>query len=176
MCTNFQVKQTTLTFLAQICPKIDLWSEIQKTTVRININVVKMPCMPIFRKKDNFDFFGPNLSKKEIRIWNSENWCWNKSQHAWDTMFTNFQTKWTSLTFWAQICPKMCFGSKFQKSKSGFGISIVEILCTPIFRQNGQFFGQNLGKLPSYVQYFGWNIVEGAAESWVEVYGGVCTV
>ena len=32
-----------------------------------------------------------------------------------------------------------------------------------------KFFGLNLGKLPNYVQYFGSNIVEGVAESWVEV-------
>ena len=31
-----------------------------------------------------------------------------------------------------------------------------------------QFFGSNLGKLPNYVQYFGSNIVEDVAESWVE--------
>ena len=30
------------------------------------------------------------------------------------------------------------------------------------------FFGLNLGKLSNYVQYFGSNIVEGVAESWVE--------
>ena len=30
------------------------------------------------------------------------------------------------------------------------------------------FFSPNLGKLPNYVQYFGSNIVEGVAESWVE--------
>ena len=29
-------------------------------------------------------------------------------------------------------------------------------------------FSLNLGKLPNYVQYFGWNIVEGVAESWME--------
>ena len=44
-------------------------------------------------------------------------------------------------------------GSKFQKSKSGFRIN------KPC----------DLGKLPNYVQYFGSNIVEGVAESWVEV-------
>ena len=32
----------------------------------------------------------------------------------------------------------------------------------------GWKFGLNLGKLPNYVQYFGSNIVEGVAESWVE--------
>ena len=33
---------------------------------------------------------------------------------------------------------------------------------------NFEFFGLNLGKLPNYVQYFGSNIAEGVAESWVE--------
>ena len=34
---------------------------------------------------------------------------------------------------------------------------------------NFEFFGLNLGKLPNYVQYFGSNIVEDVAESWLEV-------
>ena len=33
---------------------------------------------------------------------------------------------------------------------------------------NFEFFGLNLGKLPNYERYFGSNIVEGVAESWVE--------
>ena len=33
---------------------------------------------------------------------------------------------------------------------------------------NFEVFGLNLGKLPSYVQYFGFNNVEGITESWVE--------
>ena len=33
---------------------------------------------------------------------------------------------------------------------------------------NFYIFGLNLGKLPNYVQYFGSNIVERVAESWVE--------
>ena len=33
---------------------------------------------------------------------------------------------------------------------------------------NFWFFGLDLGKLPDYVQYFGSNIVESVAESWVE--------
>ena len=35
---------------------------------------------------------------------------------------------------------KLILGSKSQKSKSGFGISIFEILSVPIFRQNGQLW------------------------------------
>ena len=33
---------------------------------------------------------------------------------------------------------------------------------------NFEFFEQNLGKLPNYVQYFGSNNVESVAKSWVE--------
>ena len=33
---------------------------------------------------------------------------------------------------------------------------------------NFEFFGLNLGKLLNYMRYFGSNIVEGAAQSWVE--------
>ena len=65
----------------------------------------------------------------------------------------------------------MDFGIEFQKSKSGFGISTSNIPCVPIFSQNGELliFGLYLGKLPNYVQYLGSNIVEGVAESRVEV-------
>ena len=38
-----------------------------------------------------------------------------------------------------QNLPKNGFwGSEFEKTKFGFRISILEILCAPIFRQNGQ--------------------------------------
>ena len=65
----------------------------------------------------------------------------------------------------------MDFGIEFQKSKSGFGISTSNIPCVPIFSQNGELliFGLYLGNLPNYVQYLGSNIVEGVAESRVEV-------
>ena len=86
-------------------------------------------------------------------------------------MCTNFQTKRTNLNFWAQICPKIDVGVRFQKSNSGFGFKTSIISYVPIFSQNRQHlvFDLNLGKLSSYVQYFGWNILEGVAESWVEV-------
>ena len=52
--------------------------------------------------------FWPKFAQKgneiQKRTWNSENWYWNKIQHAWDVMCTNFQTKQTSLKkkFWGQ--------------------------------------------------------------------------
>ena len=50
MFANCQAKQTTLTFLALICPKMDLGLEIQKTNVGIRISILETPCVPIFRQ------------------------------------------------------------------------------------------------------------------------------
>ena len=47
VCANFQAKQTALTFLAQICPKMDLGLAIQKTIVRIRISILNIPYVSI---------------------------------------------------------------------------------------------------------------------------------
>ena len=121
-------------------------------------------------RTDNIDFFCPNLHKSGHRTGNSESYCWNKNQHLWDTMCANFLTKQATLTFPAQICPKIDLASELQKSNSGFGISTSKIPCVLIFSQNGQLwiFGLNLGKLSNYMRYFGSNNVESVTESWVE--------
>ena len=66
MCANLQTKQTTLTFLAQICPKMNLGLEIQKTNVGIRIIILGTLWVPIFRQNNNFDFFCPNLPKNKF--------------------------------------------------------------------------------------------------------------
>ena len=45
---------------AQICPKMDLALEIEKTDVRIRISNLKILCH-FSAKMGNFDFFGLNL-------------------------------------------------------------------------------------------------------------------
>ena len=95
-------------------------------------------------------------------------------------MRANFQENKNLWIFGPKFAKKWILGSKFQKSKSGFGINTSNIPCVPIFSQDGQLliFRPKFGKLASYVQYFGSNIVEGVAESlvetelsWVEVDG-----
>ena len=49
---NFQAKQTALTFSAQLCSKIDLGLEIQKTNVRIRISILDIPCVPILSENE----------------------------------------------------------------------------------------------------------------------------
>ena len=66
MCVNFQSKQTTLTFLAQICPKRKLGFEIQKTNVGIRISILEIPCVPIFRQNGQLWIFGPKFAQKWI--------------------------------------------------------------------------------------------------------------
>ena len=72
MRTNFQLKRTAVTFLAQICPKSKLGFEIQEANVGITISTLEIPCEPIFRM-DNFEFLGPNLTKNGFRDWNFKN-------------------------------------------------------------------------------------------------------
>ena len=66
MCTNFQLKQTTLTFLVQICPKRKLGFEIQKTNVGIRISIFEISCVPIFRQNKQLWLFGPKFAQKKI--------------------------------------------------------------------------------------------------------------
>ena len=51
MSANIQAKRTTLTFLAQICPKMDLGLGTQKTHIGIRIITLEILCVLIFRQK-----------------------------------------------------------------------------------------------------------------------------
>ena len=53
---------------------MELGLEIQNTNLRIRINILEMLCVSIFKqKRENFDFFIPNIFKNELRVGNSEN-------------------------------------------------------------------------------------------------------
>ena len=88
----------------------------------------------------NFQAKPKRLPKNWLLVWNSENKCWNKNQHPRDTMCANLQTKRTTLTFLTQICPKGNLELEIHKTNVGIRISILEIPCVPIFRQNGQLW------------------------------------
>ena len=97
------------------------------------MNIFKILCVYVrvchFSGKTNsFDFFKANLPKNGFRIGNSENCCCNKNQHPRYAMCVNFQSKWTTLNFSAQICPKKDLGFETEKSNVGIRVNIVEIL------------------------------------------------
>ena len=55
-------------------------------------------------------------------------------------MCVNFKVKQTALTFFGPSLSKRNLELKIQKTNVGIRISILEIPCVPIFRQNGQFW------------------------------------
>ena len=91
-------------------------------------------------KTNSFDFFSPNLPKNGFRVGNSKNYCRNKNQHPQYTMCANFQSKWITLNFSAQICPKKDLGFETEKNNVGIRINIIGTLCVPIFGQTGQLW------------------------------------
>ena len=58
--------------------------------------------------------------------------------------------------------------SKFQKPKSAFEISAFNVCQFSVTMDSFKIFSLHLVKLANYLQYFGFNNVEGVAESWVE--------
>ena len=68
LCSNLQLKQRalTLTFSAQIWPKMDLRLEIQKTNVTIKISILEKPCVRIFRQNEQLWLFRLRFAQKLI--------------------------------------------------------------------------------------------------------------
>ena len=54
VCANFLAKETALTLLAKICPKMDLGLEIQKNKVGIRISILDIPCVPTLSQNRDF--------------------------------------------------------------------------------------------------------------------------
>ena len=63
MCVNLQLKQTTLTYLAQICPKRKLRFEIQKTNVGIRISILEILGASIFSQNGQLLTFWPKFGQ-----------------------------------------------------------------------------------------------------------------
>ena len=68
MCANFQAKQTTLTFLAQICPKMYLGLETQKTNIGIRIRILEILCVQFSGKTDNFDSLAQICPQMDLEL------------------------------------------------------------------------------------------------------------
>ena len=90
---------------------------------------------------DNFEFLGPNLHKIRFCGQNFKNVSLDSELASLRSYVHQLSDKTGTFKFLGPNLPKnWILGLKFQKSKSGFGISILEILCVPIFRQNGEIW------------------------------------
>ena len=73
---------------------------------------------------------------------------WIRNQHPSETVRTIFQTTQRTLNFWDKFAQKWILDSKYEKSKSRFGISTLKIICLAISRQKRKVwtFGLNFAR------------------------------
>ena len=112
VCANFQAKQTGLTFSAQIYPKME------KNCLNKNHHPRYTSCANFFVKMNNFEFFGPNLSKKDLGL-ETEKSNIGITINIIETLCVLIFSQTGQLTFLAKILPKMDLGLKIQKTNVG---------------------------------------------------------
>ena len=188
MCNNFQLKRTTLTFLAQIFPKRKLGFEIQKTNVGIRISMLEIPCVPILKENGHLWLFGSKFAQEWIL---GSKFQKSKSRFGMSSLeilcIPIFKENGQLWIFGPKFAQKWILGLEFQKSKSGLGINTSNVPYVPIFSQNGQlliFRPKFRGNCPITCKFWfkycwgccrelgwgGWSWVE-VKMSWVEVDG-----
>ena len=171
MYANFQLKQTALTFLAQICPKRKLGFEIQKTNIGIRISILEIPCVPIFRQNGQLWIFGSKFAQKWILGSKFQKSKSGFGIRILEILGAPIFRQTNNFEFLGPNLPKNRFWGRNFKNLSLDSESappIYHVCQFSVKMDNFYFFDLNLLKLPNYMQYFGSNIVEGDAESWLE--------
>ena len=143
VCTgvqNFrQNKQLQLGLSVQVCAKIDLELEIQKTNIVIRISIVKMPCMPIFRKNEQLWLFRPKFAQNRFWDRNFKILSPHSKPASLRYYVDQFSDKTNNIEFLGPNSLKNGFWGRNFKNQSLdlVGMSASNIPCVPIFSQNG---------------------------------------
>ena len=149
MYTNFQLKRTTLIFLAEICPKRKLEFENQETNVGIEISILEIPCVPIFRQNRQLWAFGAKFGQKSISVSKFQ-----KSKSGFESASLwyyvhQFSNKTDNFEFLGPNLPKNKFWGRNIKNLSLDLESASMRYCVHHFldkTDNFEFFGPNLPK------------------------------
>ena len=106
-----------------LCPKRNLGFEIQKNNFGKRICILEIPCMPIFRQNGQLWLFWLKFAQKtnaRIRI------------SFLEIPYVPIFRQNDNFDFLDPNLPKkVILGLEFQKSRSGFGISLSKIPCEP---------------------------------------------
>ena len=149
MCVNFQLKRTTLTFLAQICPKRKLGFEIQETNVGIRISILEIPCIPFLRQNGQLWVFGSKFAHK---------WTlglkFQKSKSGFEISILEmlcapiFRQNGQLWNFRPRLVQKLILGSEFQKRSpdSESALPRYHVCQFSVKMDNSDFFGPNFPK------------------------------
>ena len=118
-------------------------------------------------KTDNIDLFGPNLTKMDFGSEIQKNNVRIRISIL-EIPFVRFSSKNDNLDFFGPNLPKNeLWGRSFENlsSDSESAPPVYDTCQFSVKMDHFEFFGLNLGILPNYVQYFGYNNVKGVAES-----------
>ena len=158
---QFSDKGNNFDFLDPNSPKIELWGRnLKHLTLDLESAPLRYYVHQFSEKRDTFELLGLNFHKNGFWARNFKNLSldWKSTtsryhRHQFSSKTNNFKFLGT------KFAHKSILKSKFHKSKSGFGMRILEILCTPIFTQNEQLwvfqpkfpkkmdFGLNISKI-----------------------------
>ena len=130
----------------------------------------KIPCVPIFRQNGQLWLFWPKFAQKWIFGWKFRKLISESESASLRYHVCQFSGKTNNFDFLDPNLPKNGFWGRKVKNLS------LDLESAPprhhfqfsVKMDNFEVFNLNLGKLPNYVRYFGSNIVEGVAESWME--------
>ena len=135
-------------------------------------------------KTDNFEYLGPNLPKTGFWGRNFKNLSLDSKSASLRYYVHQFSNKTNNFEFLDPNLPKnWCWVLNFKNLDFESTPPLHNVSQVSLKMDNIWIFDLNLGKLLAYVQYFSSNIVDGVAEScveveisWVEVDWGGCTV
>ena len=107
---HFSDKTDNFEFLGPNLPKTEFWGRNFKSlSLDLESASLRYYVHQFSDKADNFEFLGPSLTKNRFWCQNFKSLSLDLEQQPWATLCTNFQTKQTTLNFWAKICPKVDF-------------------------------------------------------------------
>ena len=131
---QFSGNANNFEFFGPNFPKKEFWARNSKNVSLHSESASRRYYVHQFSDKThNFEFLALDSPKKEFWNRNFTNLGLNSESAFLNTMWSNFQTKQTTLNVSAEICIKMDF--RFEKFKSRYGISILDLLWAPIIRQ-----------------------------------------
>ena len=114
---QFSDKTNNFEFMGPNLPKNKFWARnFKNLSPDLESTFLRYFMHQFPNKTGSFEFLDPNFPKNGFRGQNFKNLSLDsESASLRYTMCTNFQTKRTTLNFWAQISPKIDFGVKISK-------------------------------------------------------------
>ena len=139
---QFLDKTDNFEFLGPNFPKNRFWGRNFKN-LSLNLESVSLRyyVYQFSDKTDNSEFLGPNLPNNRFWGQNFKSLSLDLESATLRYYVHQFSDKRENFEFLGPNLPKGGFwGQNFKKSKSWFRITILEILCVPIFIQNRQLW------------------------------------